>query len=186
MIDISRSKQFKRYPLTEEEQIKLVTACKNLKEKFTIIFLIETGLRVSEFVNLKLEDIEWQTGNFGAIKVYGKRGFYGTNKPYRIVPLTEPAKEILKNYISAFGLPQNVTVRAIQKRIKQIANRSGIEKKISCHNLRHTFAVNCLKKGINLRALQLLLGHSSISVTQIYLSLSPQDIIKEFNQKMQK
>ena len=65
----------------------------------------------------------------------------------------------------------------------EVANRARISRPVSCHVLRHTFAVTALKKGINLRALQMALGHDRIETTMIYLNLSGQDVVDEFVEK---
>ena len=64
-----------------------------------------------------------------------------------------------------------------------IANRAGISKPVSPHVLRHTYSVSCVKKGISTRSLMQLLGHDHLSTTEIYLNLSPEDVIKEFESK---
>lgn len=73
--------------------------------------------------------------------------------------------------------------RTIERVVKTIANKAGISKSVSPHVLRHTFAVNCIKKGISTRALQSLLGHDRLATTEIYLNLSPEDAIREFLNK---
>ena len=174
------SHQFKRFPLQEEDQRKLIDACKTFSEKLRVVVLLDTGMRVSEFCNLKKEDVNWQDGT---IKVSGKRGPYCSDKPYRIIPMSDKVKLMLDKYFTVYDDFKGVSPRAIQKTLKNVAGRTDIRQKVTPHILRHSFSVNCLKKGINLRTLQLLLGHSSIMVTQIYLSLAPQDIIKEFREK---
>jgi len=67
--------------------------------------------------------------------------------------------------------------------VKEVANRAGISKPVSPHVLRHTFAVNCIKKGISTRTLMQLLGHDRLTTTEIYLNLSPEDAIREFLNK---
>ena len=73
--------------------------------------------------------------------------------------------------------------RTIERIIKKTADKAGISKKVSSHVLRHTFSVNCIKKGISTRALQSLLGHDRLATTEIYLNLSPEDAIREFLNK---
>ena len=73
--------------------------------------------------------------------------------------------------------------RTIERIVKKTADKAGISKKVSPHVLRHTFSVNCIKKGISTRALQSLLGHDRLATTEIYLNLSPEDAIREFLNK---
>ena len=67
--------------------------------------------------------------------------------------------------------------------IKRIANKARINRPVSPHVLRHTFAVAAVQKGISLPALQRLLGHDRLTTTEIYLNLSPEDVIREFKEK---
>jgi len=62
--------------------------------------------------------------------------------------------------------------RTIERIVKKVADKAGISKKVSPHVLRHTFAINCIKKGISTRALQFLLGHDRLATIEIYLNLS--------------
>jgi integrase/recombinase XerD len=73
--------------------------------------------------------------------------------------------------------------RTIERIVKKVADKAGISKPVSPHVLRHTFAVNCIKKDISTRALQSLLGHDRLVATEIYLNLYPEDAIREFINK---
>jgi integrase/recombinase XerD len=73
--------------------------------------------------------------------------------------------------------------RTIQRLVKRIANRAQVSRKLSPHVLRHTYSVTCIQKGISLPALQRLLGHDHLSTTEIYLNLSPEMVIEEFQRK---
>jgi len=74
--------------------------------------------------------------------------------------------------------------RTIKRIVKKIADKAVISKTVSPqHALRHTFAVNCIKKGISTRALQSLLGYDRLEITEVYLNLSPEDAIREFLNK---
>ena len=76
-----------------------------------------------------------------------------------------------------------VTKRTVARIVKKVAGKAGISKPVSPHVLRHTFSVNCIKKGISTRALQTFLGHDRLTTTEIYLNLSPEDAIREFRDK---
>lgn len=171
--------QYKREPLTTDETDKLYNACETSKEKFVIWMILETGMRVSEIANLKKENIQWQEKR---IMLYGKGGPYGKKSKRRIIPLSERAKTLVDNW---FSLQNNVgmDVRTIQRLVKKVATRAGIAKNVTPHVLRHTFAVNCIKKGISTRAIQTFLGHDRLTTTEIYLNLSPEDACREFIQK---
>ncbi len=81
---------------------------------------------------------------------------------------------------------RGLSPRTIDQNIGQVANKAGISKPVSPHVLRHTFAVNCIKRGISTRALQTFLGHDRLTTTEIYLNLSPEDAIRELLDKWQK
>jgi len=82
-----------------------------------------------------------------------------------------------------FNNDVGISKRTIERVVKRVANKAGISKPVSPHVLRHTFAVNCIKKGISTRALQYFLGHDHLTTTEIYLNLSPEDAIREFLNK---
>ena len=137
--------------------------------------LYSCGLRVSELCNLKLSDLYL---NEGFIKVEGK------GSKQRLVPISPRAINELKNYfaerdrvtikpgyedfvfISRFG--KNISRIMVFHIIKELADRTGLKKSISPHTFRHSFATHLLEGGANLRAIQAMLGHESISTTEIY------------------
>ena len=137
--------------------------------------LYSCGLRVSELCNLKLSDLYL---NEGFIKVEGK------GSKQRLVPISPRAINELKYYfaerdrvtikpgyedfvfISRFG--KNISRIMVFHIIKELADRTGLKKSISPHTFRHSFATHLLEGGANLRAIQAMLGHESISTTEIY------------------
>jgi len=76
-----------------------------------------------------------------------------------------------------------MTARTIERLVKRVANRAAISRPCCPHVLRHTFACTAVQKGISLPTLQRLLGHDHLSTTQIYLNLSPEDVVREFHAK---
>ena len=168
--------QYKRIPLDEEEQDKLVNACQNHREKFVIYTLLDTGMRVSELAHLKKENIKWQQG---LIEIYGKGGIYGKQSKRRTVALSPRAKIILDIQFS-MGESIDFSTRTIQRIVKKVAERAGIINKVTPHVLRHTFSINAIRKDVNLRALQEALGHDHISTTEIYLNYSGKNIVEDF------
>lgn len=169
---VGMNKQFKREPLTDEESQKLIDSCDNLKDKLIVIGLLDSGLRVSEFSAINKKNIVWQDKE---LRVYGKGGIYGKESKYRTVPISERFRALLQSWF-AINNKMPFEARGIQKRLKQIAKRTDIMRPVTPHVLRHTFAVSFHKKTHDLRALQLILGHDSISTTQIYLNYSTSDI----------
>jgi integrase/recombinase XerD len=172
-------RQYKREPLSTEEANQLIQACETLREKQVIMTLLDTGLRVSELARLTKQNILWQERR---LAIYGKGGPYGKQSKRRVLPMTERVRQLLEHHytmVDAFG----ITARQIERIVKRVANRAGIAKPVTPHVLRHTFSVTCLRRGITTRTLQYLLGHDRITTTEIYMNLSPEDAIREFQSK---
>ena len=196
--NIESPKQEKKLPkvLTEEEIKKLINSI-DLNHEFgqrnkTIIeILYGTGIRVSELINLKLSNIFFKEN---IIKVIGKG-----NKE-RFVPLGEIASNELKIYINnrnrlkidskssdilflnRYG--RGLTRSMIFKIISDASKRVGLDKKISPHTLRHSFATHLIKNGADLRTIQLILGHESITTTEIYTHLDTlhlEEVLKKYH-----
>lgn len=162
--------KFKRRPLDGDDIDRLVNACKTGKEKLVVLVLLDTGLRVGEFVNLKLQDIFWQRGY---LVVRGK------DEKQRQVPMTTRVKKLLEAH---FALHNEIGMSdaTAQNIIKRVAERAGIKTKVTPHVLRHTFAVQALSSGVDIRAVQEALGHSTISITEQYLYYVPERILDSF------
>jgi len=171
--------QYKREPLTDEELNRFINACNDFKECLVCYTLLDTGMRVSELANLKKEQIEWQ---HNSIIVYGKGGPYGKKTKRRIVPMTDRVKKLLEVHFSTRG-DFGISARTIQRIVKKVGNKAGISKKVHPHILRHTFAVKAIRNGIDIKALQLILGHDRLETTAIYLNMSPEMALKEFKEK---
>lgn len=171
--------QYKREPLSDDEVNRLTNACETFEEKLVVWTLLDTGLRVSELATLKKSNIQWQEKR---IMVYGKGGPYGKKTKRRIIPMTERVKTLFDHWFAIHD-QFDMSPRTIQRIVKRVANRAGISKPVTPHVLRHTFAVNCIKKGISTRALMQFLGHDHLTTTEIYLNLSPEDAIREFKEK---
>ncbi len=173
------SYQYKREPLIQEEATRLAQACKNHEERLVVWTLLDTGLRVGEFSSLSRDNIDWQAHR---LMIYGKGGPYGTKSKRRIIPLTARVQPLIEGHFAlhdAFGMGD----RTIQRIVKRVANRARISRPVSPHVLRHTFSVTVIQRGISLPSLQRLLGHDHLGTTQIYLNLSPEEVIREFNEK---
>jgi integrase/recombinase XerD len=169
-MEVTKMVDYKREPLEEDEMLALRKSCKNFDEELVINLLLETGMRVSELAYLKEENVSWQRNCVTLIGKGNKR---------RVIPLSSLAKFYLTqcfSQTSTFPL----AVRTIQKYVKVVADKARIRKTVSPHVLRHTFAVCYLHKGGNLRALQSILGHSSITTTDIYLNYSGERVIQDF------
>lgn len=172
-------RQYKREPLTGEEANRLANACRTHEEKLIVWTLLDTGLRVAEFAGLTKENIDWQMHR---LIVHGKGGPFGSSSKRRVIPMSARVHPVLEGH---FAIRDNIgiSVRTIQRIVTTVANRAGIRKRVTPHVCRHTFAVAAVQKGISLPTLQKLLGHDSLQTTEIYLNISPEEAIREFQAK---
>lgn len=196
--NIEAPKQEKKLPvvLTEDEIKNLINSFDlnhgfGQRNKTIIEILYGTGIRVSELVNLKLSNIFFKEN---IIKIIGKG-----NKE-RFVPLGEIASDEMKIYINdrnqlkidskssdvlflnRYG--RRLTRSMIFKIISDASKRIGLDKKISPHTLRHSFATHLIKNGADLRTIQLILGHESITTTEIYTHLDTlhlEEVLKKYH-----
>lgn len=159
----------------------LLSAPAGIRDKAMLELLYATGIRVSELVSLNLEHINLASG---FIRCFGK----GSKE--RIVPLGDVAIRFLKEYLSRgrskivkAGDPpalfvnqhgKRLTRQGFWKIIKKYASTAKINKDITPHTLRHSFATHLLENGADLRSVQEMLGHADISTTQIYTHLTKQ------------
>ena len=159
------------------------------RNKAILELMYATGLRISEVVSLEFNNIDIESC---IVRVIGKG-----NKE-RIVPINDYAINALKEYLNYYrnDLVKNeinnyiflnnhgkiMTRQGIFKMIKNECFIKGIKKNISPHTIRHTFATHLLDGGANLRVIQLLLGHSDISTTQIYLHVSNEKIHNDYKE----
>ena len=151
-----------------------------------LLTLFSTGLRVSELCNLQREEMNIERGEFS---VRGKGG------KVRVVFLNESSKLALQKYYEISGkktgplflskTQKKLTRATIASLVKKYSLLAGIVKKVTPHTLRHSFATTLLKNGADLRAIQMMLGHSSITTTQIYTHISDTHL-KEVHQKFLK
>ena len=144
-----------------------------IRDRAILELLYATGMRVSELVGLKTLDVNLEAG---FLKCLGKGG------KERIIPLGRKAKEAVERYMRSdvfrrysgeplfFGLKRatGLTRQAVWQMIGKYAKQAGIQKHITPHTLRHSFATHLLERGADLRIVQELLGHADISTTQIY------------------
>ncbi len=150
--------------------------------------IIETmyafGLRVSETVNLKISDLYFREG---FVRILGK------GNKHRFVPIARHTEKILKNYIELVRPLVNPSKKAekilflnrrgglltrhmIYHIVRDLSAKAGIRKKVTPHTLRHSFATHLLENGADLRSIQILLGHESITTTEIYLHVSKKQV----------
>lgn len=181
-----------RVYLTSEEIVTFLntpdtTTIKGIEEKTIIEVIYSCGLRVSEVVNLTLKDINTQDK---LLKVKGKGGIE------RVVPIRDEALNWIEIYCEKVRCNRNFnsikylfldkkgnqnTRQRIYKIIRDVGERSGINKTIHPHTLRHSFATHLLENGAEIRNVQEMLGHANLSTTQIYTHLSDKKLIQAYD-----
>lgn len=172
--------QHRREPLTRDEAGRLENAARSPKERLVVWMLLDLGLRRNELVGLRRQDVDWQTGR---LTVRGKGGPYGSQSKRRVVRLTPRVRALLEHFLALEDrLP--LSARTIHRIVQAVASRSAITRPCSPHVLRHTFAVTMLQRGLSLPALQRLLGHDHLTTTAIYLNLSGDEAVREFEEKV--
>jgi site-specific recombinase XerD len=161
--------------LTKEEVKKILSITETKKSRLILSMLYSSGLRVSELVNLKVKDINLND-NIGWVRK-------GKGSKDRIISLSKNLSQELKAYIEKkpesiylFSKDKPLTTRNIQKIIQKLKIKAGINKKITPHTLRHSFATHLLESGVDIRIIQEMLGHANLNTTQIYTHISSEQI----------
>ncbi len=189
--NLSLPKAPKKLPrfLIQDEAVALMDSKKtskktslNVRNQAILELLYGTGLRVSELIGLDIGSFDLGDG---WIKVKGKG-----NKE-RVVPLAGKAAETLAVYMEQRGAEKGalflndakkrLTVRSVQRLVKDESARCGILKRTTPHTLRHSFATHLLEEGADLRGIQELMGHSSLSTTQKYTQVSLQHLMEIYD-----
>ncbi len=178
----NKKRQCQEDALEDEEIEQLINACKTKKEKFIIITLIYTGMRVSVFCSMDKDWIRWQKG---VIHIPNQKGDWkpktdsgNRDIPIRDVGLTTMLKEWFTLY-DEVGMNRITVFRTI----KRIADRTNINKKIYPHSLRATYATMLAFKGASESAVRYAMGWSQFKTAQSYISNSGARAIKEIEEK---
>jgi site-specific recombinase XerD len=182
-LDIKYSKRPEKLPevLTKEEVTKILESIKNVKHKLMISLLYGAGLRVSELINLKVGEINFEN----------KYGFVrrGKGNKDRIFILPETIAFQLKELISMENLSKEEFVfltnrreryssRTIAEIIKKACEINEIKRRIHPHTMRHSFATHLIQNGISVNEVQALLGHKSPETTMVYVHLARPNMIR--------
>ncbi|HPD61334.1 MAG TPA: site-specific tyrosine recombinase XerD [Thermodesulfobacteriota bacterium] len=162
-----------------------IKTTRGVRDRTMLELLYATGVRVSELVNLKLTSINLEVGYIIA---------FGKGSKERIIPLGDTAKHYLKEYLTIarpkhekgmispflFLNPsgKKFSREGFWKLLKRYALKAGINKKLSPHTLRHSFATHLLEQGADLRSVQIMLGHVNIATTQIYTHVTQERLKK--------
>lgn len=177
---IPRPRKESRLPtvLSRREIARLIDRARNPKHRALLVLLYSAGLRVGEVVRLRPEDLD---ADRGLLRVRGGKG-----DKDRYTLLAHRAMETVGVYRAAYpddrwlfpgGKPgRHLTTRSVQRVVQRAARAAGIEKNVTCHTLRHSFATHLLEAGTNLRIIQELLGHQSARTTQIYTRVTTTEL----------
>jgi len=181
-LGIKRPKRDKKIPevLTKEEIQSLLNALDNLKSKLMISMIYACGFRVSELLNLKIKDLNFQeksgfvrSGKGRKDRFFNLPDFLVKDLQKQIAQQQKASEEFLFT-----GPNGKLSDRNIQKIVRKAAAKAGIQKSVHVHTLRHSYATHLLENGVDIRLIQALLGHASISTTEIYTHLSTMQLKK--------
>lgn len=184
-IELARVPERELDLISEEELERLLSSpkgddFKSLRDKAILELLFSTGLRVSELCSLDREDIDLKKAEFS---------IRGKGEKIRLVFISDSAKNALKKYLDKREDVEEplfvnlrgkeagrLTPRSVERIIRYYAAKAGISKKVTPHVLRHCFATDLLGAGADLRSVQKLLGHNSITTTQIYTHVTDRQL----------
>lgn len=168
---IDRPKKEKTLPtvLNEEEVIRLFAHVKNIKHKCILMLAYSAGLRLGEIVRLRLADIDRERMQIRVVQSKGKKDRYAKLAVKFLKVYDEYLAEYQpKEHLFEGAKGGEYSPNSIQNIIKAVSNRAGIEKKVTMHTLRHTYATHSLENGVDLRYIQSMMGHESSRTTEIY------------------
>jgi len=170
-----------------------ITTLGGLRDRAILETFFSTGLRVSELAGLNVSDINFERGEIAVL---------GKGKKLRVVFLSEKALSFIDQYLTNRGFESSdkdkeiplfissknsrFSIRSIERIVTKYAVAAGLSKKVSPHTFRHSFATDLLIAGADVRSVQSLLGHSSITTTQVYTHVTDQhlrDIHQKFHGK---
>lgn len=173
--------------ISVEEVFKLLSTPISLRDKVILYLLYGTGMRVSELSGLNLDDLDIKNRIIHIVSGKGNKD--------RIVPLPDLIIPILEEYIAARKNDENdpalilnrsnhrLTSRSIQRIVKKYKEEAGLQnKKLTPHMLRHAFATHLLSNAVDIRVIQELLGHASLSTTQLYTHVTLDHLRKSYDQ----
>lgn len=190
-VSFLEAEELKRFLAAPEQDPTIV----GTRDKAILELLFSTGLRVSEAAGLKIDNINLKLDEFTVL---------GKGSKHRVVFLSETARRCIKAYLerrrdtSPFLFvrhdrarkfapgSQPLTPRSIQRIVDRYAREAGITKRVTPHTLRHTYATDLLRNGADIRSVQSLLGHESITTTQVYTHITDKElkrVYKEFHDR---
>ncbi|MDD4922486.1 MAG: tyrosine-type recombinase/integrase [Bacteroidales bacterium] len=169
LVDRPRTEKTLPIVLSEDEISAIINATTNLKHKVILMTIYSAGLRISEALNLKIQDIDSQRMQIRVQQSKGKKDRY-TLLSVKTLDILRQYFQVYKPQIWLFEGPKNekYSDRSIQSILKTSVTKTDIMKRVTVHTLRHSFATHLLENGTDLRYIQTLLGHESSKTTEIY------------------
>jgi integrase/recombinase XerD len=162
--------------LSDDEFKKVIELIQDRKanKKIKVAFLLayESGLRISEILSLQKEDI-----NAIAKTIFVRKGKFSKD---RVVPLPKTWKSYMIDLIPLKYKNIKSGSRSLELVFKRCIIQLGLNPHLHFHNLRHSFATHCLERGMPINQLQILLGHSNISITNVYIQANPKDALASY------
>ena len=180
LCDVPRAKRERKLPevLSQTEVMRITDQVKNIKHRAILLLVYSAGLRVSEVVSLKIGDIDSERMLIHVKQAKGRKDRYTV--------LSLVALQALRSYARKYRLAdwlfpgdvegEHLSVRSVQHIFEKARKSAGIQKEVSVHSLRHSFATHLLEGGTDLRYIQELLGHVNTKTTEIYTHVSEKDI----------
>jgi len=172
-------KSQERRPLSKQEQMDLLAACTDFRDKLIVVGLIDTGLRISELLGLRPQDMDWQHNVINApnLKTHDPK------RDRKNIPMSPRLRPLFEMHFSmADRIP--MTRHGCLKLVKRAMKRAKLTAPAMLHVLRDTACVNMLQAGVDIKAVQQIMGHSSIAVTEKYLKYSGTMAVDEVKRKM--
>lgn len=182
--ELPTPKRARRLPtvLTPDEVRRLIAGAKNLYHRTLLLTLYGCGLRRSELLRLKVADIDSQRM---VIRVEHGKGGHAREVPLSPTLLTalreyyrwmRPQTYLFPGQAHGWRTDRPLTSRSVWDAVRSAAQTAGIDRRVSPHTLRHSYATHLLEAGADLRTIQVLLGHADLTQTTVYLHLSAQHL----------
>jgi len=191
LLQLKCTKTNKKLPivLSRDEVWSLLDQVQRPIPRMCLTLMYTCGMRVSEVVNLRIDDID---GKRMAIWVRNTKGYRDRSVPLPIQTLTQLRLYWLKYRPKIFLFPSKkgtvpITTNGVQRCLKATVRQSKIQKDVSSHTLRHSYATHLVEAGVHLRVIQALLGHKTITSTFVYMHLTQgtmADVQKKINEIM--
>jgi len=159
--------------LSQEEVQRMFNVCENLKHKVILALLYSTGLRVSELINLKWQNIDRSRMIINIIQAKGNKDRQ-VPLPVTLIPLLEKYYRVYKSvdYVINGQTTAQYSERSVGEVIKQLAAKAGINKRVYTHLMRHCAFTHMVEMGTDIKLIQKVAGHSNVKTTDIYTHIS--------------